>query len=509
MQNSHQLSPSRLLVVLGLTVILGASVAFWVLSVLAQTSTEAARTWFAPYVDVTLTPTLHFEDRAEQPALDVVLGFVVADPSSSCSPSWGTYYSLDAAARALDLDRRIVHLRERGGDAIVSFGGAFNDELATVCTTDEQLVAAYQQVIDRYDLGVLDFDIEGAAIANVEANMRRARAIAQLQANNPGLRVWFTLPVAPHGLTPEAVTLIDGLLSSGVDLTGVNVMTMNYAESRSPSTTMHEANLSALHATFQQLEGAYERAGTPLLQEDLWHRIGATPMIGQNDVPTDVFQLSDARELVQFAASVELGRLSFWSANRDIACGASTDDVRVSNTCSSVSQEPLAFSSIFSMGAPNSRADISGDETVAKAEEPIPGRDDPLTSPYPLWRTAKAYEQGSKVVWQRRVYEAKWWTQGDQPDAPVKNTWETPWRYLGPVLESDREAVRADTPAAGGERPNWSGEKVYIAGDEVQLGGEAFRAKWWTQGDRPDEDPDQPYDHPWEYLGEQEEPEKD
>ena len=64
-----------------------------------------AVTWFAPYDDVTLTPTYHFEDLVVSPSLAQVLGFVVADPSTGCAPTWGTYYDLDGAGRALDLDR--------------------------------------------------------------------------------------------------------------------------------------------------------------------------------------------------------------------------------------------------------------------------------------------------------------------------------------------------------------------------------------------------------------------
>jgi chitodextrinase len=83
----------------------------------------------------------------------------------------------------------------------------------------------------------------------------------------------------------------------------------------------------------------------------------------------------------------------------------------------------------------------------------------------------------------------------------VKQAWETPWRYLGPVLATDVEAIRAAEPASG-ERPRWSAETVYIAGNEVTVGNEVFRAKWWTQGVLPEETPDQPYDHPWTYIGE-------
>ncbi len=498
-----RLSLPRLLMVLVVTGGVLAGAAWWALHIVAESRAGAESTWFAPYVDVTLTPTLHFEDASVQPSNDVVLGFIVADPADACEPSWGAYYNLEAAARALDLDRRIVRLRERGGDAIVSFGGAINDELAVACDDVDDLTAAYQAVIDRYGVTVVDFDIEGAAIADREANARRAEAITRLQEANEGLRVWFTLPVAPFGMTEESVILLDDTVAGGVGLDGVNVMTMNYGGSRE-GMTMREATASALMATFQQLDGVYQRAGVVLDDSALWAKIGATPMIGQNDVAADVFTVADADALIAFSRDVELARLSFWSTNRDIACGAVVDDSRVSNTCSGVDQEPLEFSSVFAEGSreerpgPRPPGDSTGDET----REDGLTRDDPRTSPYPIWRSAKAYEADAKVVWQGRVYQAKWWTQGDQPDAPVKNTWETPWRYLGPVLESDREAVRNSTPAPDGERPRWAAETVYVAGDEVEHSGHAFRAKWWTQGDLPEADPDQPYDHPWEYLGE-------
>ncbi len=476
----------------------------WTMAIVAEVRLTTADIWVSPYVDVTLTPTLHFEDPAEQPSGDVVLAFIVADPADACTPSWGSYYSLDAASRALDLDRRIVRLRERGGDAVVSFGGLLNDEIAVVCEDPAKLVAAYQMVIDRYDLTVVDFDIEGAQIANGEANARRAAAIVELQRANPDLQVWLTLPVAPHGLDAGAIALIDTTLQAGVNLAGVNVMTMNYSASLG-TMNVREGNEAALLATFQQVDGAYQRAGTPLTEKEIWGRIGATPMIGQNDVPGEVFTLGDARAMMSFAQKVHLGRVSFWSANRDIQCGAVVDDARASNTCSGVKQQPREFSRLFAAGMP------AEDEKGAE-ETPTPTgaitRDDPRTSPYPIWRSVKSYTEGAKVVWSGRVYEAKWWTEGNQPDAPVKEIWDTPWRYLGPVLELDRAAIIASKPVANGTYPRWSGEKVYVAGDVAQHDTSVFRAKWWTQGTQPQEDPDQPYDHPWEYLGEAEEIEK-
>ena len=58
--------------------------------------------WFAPYVDVTATPTVAFDEAPGAREPNVVLAFVVADPDEPCEPSWGAAYSLDEAEDQLD-----------------------------------------------------------------------------------------------------------------------------------------------------------------------------------------------------------------------------------------------------------------------------------------------------------------------------------------------------------------------------------------------------------------------
>ncbi|MEM9608609.1 MAG: chitinase [Actinomycetota bacterium] len=493
----RRVSLVRLVVVLAGLGLAGLGLTRYVSDVVAASDEPDREIHFAPYVDTTLTPLFHFEDPAVNPVDEVILGFVVADPADGCRPTWGTFYDLDAAGRALDLDRRIVRLRERGGDVAVSFGGALNDELAVSCTDPDLLHDAYLEVIDRYDLTTIDFDVEGPAVVDTEANRRRAEVIARLQEDRPELEVWLTLPIAPSGLLDDAVAVLDATLEGGVDLSGVNAMVMNYG-TLGDDTDEREANESALRGLFVQLDSAYRRAGTTLTDAEVWSRISATPMIGQNDVAGEVFELSDAHALVDLAEEVGIGQLSMWSANRDAPCGPSATDGRVSNTCSGVDQDLFEFAAILSSATPApapaaERAD--GDRVDSRL------LDDPRTSPYPLWRSSKEYVEGDKVVWQGRVYEAKWYSLGEQPDTPVDQVWETPWRYLGPVLDIDREAVqRIDRDAD--EVPVWSAERVYVAGDQIRFGNEVFQARWWTQGDQPDADPDQAYDHPWIYQGE-------
>ena len=130
--NRRRVSVIRLTVVLA---VIGASLAgtVWLARAAVETFETGEPVRFAPYVDVTLTPANHFEDPLENRAEEITLSFIVADLADPCQPSWGTYYGLDAAGRALDLDRRIARYRERGADVTVSFGGQANDELAVAC----------------------------------------------------------------------------------------------------------------------------------------------------------------------------------------------------------------------------------------------------------------------------------------------------------------------------------------------------------------------------------------
>ncbi|MGX6607962.1 hypothetical protein ACWKSP_38435 [Micromonosporaceae bacterium Da 78-11] len=186
-----------LVVVLGL---LGAGGTYGV-KYLRSTAGPTAKSWAVPYIDVTLTPTFQFQDPTANPANDVALGFVVADPKSACAPSWGGAYSLDEAGSSLELDRRIDQLRQAGDDITLSLGGLNNKELAVACADQNRLTDAYRQLIKRYDVKTLDLDIEGTAVADQASLRRRVTAVAAVQKERESagksLAVWLTLPVTP------------------------------------------------------------------------------------------------------------------------------------------------------------------------------------------------------------------------------------------------------------------------------------------------------------------------
>jgi chitinase len=468
---------------------------------LRDTAGPTAKSWAVPYVDVTLTPTFEFQDPAANPANDVALAFVVADPKDGCSPSWGGAYSPDEAGASLELDRRISQLRSAGGNVMLSVGGASNTELAVACTDQARLTDAYRQLVRRFDVVTLDLDIEGTAVADQASLRRRALALAALQAERQSaghpLAVWLTLPVTPDGLTADGLGALRTTLEGGVSLRGVNVMTMDFGSAQGSAPDMLELTTRALESTHRQLSDLYLRLGVNLTSPQLWSRIGATPMIGQNDVDAERFTLDDARGLASFAVEKGLGRVSMWSVNRDAPCrGTFTNVVVHSNTCSGVAQDPLAFSSVFA-GLPGRAVGTSVRDSVAiPDQEPIV--DDPRTSPYPVWRLTAQYVGGYKVVWHGVVYQAKWANQGVDPSATGDAATPVPWSVIGPVSPAD--AAPQPSPAVTGVTAQWDPATVYGRADRVLFDGLPYQARWSTKGDVPPAEFPVSPDEPWQPL---------
>lgn len=468
---------------------------------LRDTAGPTAKSWAVPYVDVTLTPRFEFQDPAVNPANDVALAFVVADPKDGCAPSWGGAYSPDQAAASLELDRRINQLRSAGGNLMLSVGGLSNTELAVACTDQQRLTDAYRQLVRRYDVETLDLDIEGTAVADQASLRRRALAVTALQAERESagrpLAVWLTLPVTPDGLTVDGLGAVRTTLEGGVSLRGVNVMTMDFGSQRGSAPDMLDLSIRALESTHRQLSDLYLRLGVQLTSPQVWSRIGATPMIGQNDVDAERFTVDDARGLTAFAVDKGLGRVSMWSLNRDAQCrGTFTNVVVHSNTCSGVAQEALAFSSIFA-GLPGSTVGTSGRDTVEiPNQKPIV--DNPRTSPYPVWRLSAQYVSGYKVVWRGVVYEAKWTHQGVDPSTGGDAASPTPWSVIGPV--SPTETAPRPSPTVTGVTAAWNPANLYARGDRVLFDRLPYQARWSTRGDAPSTQFPIGPDEPWQPL---------
>jgi chitinase len=411
---------------------------------------------------------------------------------------------MDQAGNSLDLDRRIARLQQQGGSIAVSFGGLNNDELAVRCTDANALKRAYLSVINRYKINTIDLDLEGSGLTDEAVNTRRASVLAKLQDEQQHagkkLAIWVTLPVTPQGLSEDGTDAVAQLLAGGVDLAGVNIMTMDYGTSKPKNESMLAASKDALIQTVRQMGILYQAAGITLSNATLWSKVGMTPMIGQNDIRDEVFTLSDAKGLNKFAHDRGVGRVSMWSANRDVACGSNYVDTKiVSDSCSGVKEAKYSYTTALSEGFKGNLSLSAG--MVTKSDPNATTKqvdDDPAASPYQIWTSTGAYLEGTKVVWHHNVYKAKWWTQDDMPDDPVLQSWQTPWELVGPVMPGEKPIPQATLPE--GTYPAWSGSDAYDTGQRVLFNGVPYKAKWWNQGQSPAASSSNANSSPWTPL---------
>jgi chitinase len=330
--------------------------------------TPSSKTFYAPYVDMTLWPVYDLPKAVSEIGIrSFVLGFIVAAPDQT--PSWGGYseYRLNGGSFDLDMKSRIDQTRSHGGDVIISLGGAAGQELAEVITDEGKLKDAYLKVVTSYGVHTLDFDIEGEAVANLNAIERRFRVLASLQSAN-AILIWLTLPVLPSGLTPDGVSVIQSAIRNRVNLTGINIMTMDFGNDAAPdpSGKMGDYTIQSAKALFGQLQSAY---GKTKSSEQLWNMIGITPMIGMNDETQEIFDQYSANQTLTFAGQNHIGRISMWSLNRDLQ-NSQGKLTWVDIQSSSLVQQPYEFSKIFLGNLPialNSQASRNQPSLAAQA----------------------------------------------------------------------------------------------------------------------------------------------
>jgi hypothetical protein len=255
------------------------------------------------------------------------LAFIIADKKGD--PAWFGKIPMNKNYYA----EQIKEIRARGGDVIVSFGGADGKEPALVETNITRLEAEYQSVIDRYKFTWLDFDIEGKALENQKANERRNTALAELQVKNPGLIISYTLPVDPKGISKASRKLLADAKAKGLKVHSANVMTMDFGPHFSKGKRMSDVSIASAIKAHEQCE-----------KIDPAIKIGLTPDIGQNDVKSEIFTLADAKALETWASKQPwVCSLSFWDSNRD----NNEPGGRADNTRSGVHQKPWAFTKAF------------------------------------------------------------------------------------------------------------------------------------------------------------------
>ncbi len=294
---------------------------------------------FSPYIDMAMSQDADLVAISQAGGIkNFTLAFML---SSDQGIGWQGVGSIEddtlytPSGATTTILEQVRAIQAAGGNITISFGGAAGQEAALTAPSVAVLQAEYQSVIDRYNITSIDFDIEGAAVRDQHSITLRDQAIVGLQAANPDLQVSFTLPVLPTGLVADGLNLLTSATNDGVRVDMVNIMAMDYGQSVDNNGQMGLSAIQASEATQQQLAAM-----------GLDARIGITPMIGVNDIVSEVFTLDDARSLLAYAQSdPDVAQLSMWSVARDN--GNSAGAHWASSDSSGIAQNPFEFSGIL------------------------------------------------------------------------------------------------------------------------------------------------------------------
>jgi chitodextrinase/chitinase len=290
---------------------------------------------FSPYIDMAMSQDADLMAISHASGIEnFTLAFMLASDKGIGWQGAGSITD-DTLVNGTTILHQVQAVQAAGGHITISFGGAAGQEAALTAPNAATLQAEYQSVIDRYHVNSIDFDIEGAAVENQHSITLRDQALVGLEKANPNLQVSFTLPVLPTGLVASGLNVLQSAKNDGVKINTVNIMTMDYGASVDNNGQMGQDAISAIIATEKQLSNLGVNA-----------QIGVTPMIGVNDIASEVFKLSDAQALLNYAQTdPKVAELSMWSVARDN--GNSAGAHYASSDSSGIAQHAYDFSAIF------------------------------------------------------------------------------------------------------------------------------------------------------------------
>ncbi|GGM27129.1 carbohydrate-binding protein [Dactylosporangium sucinum] len=257
------------------------------------------------------------------------LAFMLSD--GGCNPLWDGSRPLTGG----DDQSKINAIRAAGGDVIVSFGGWSGNKLGEKCSSASALAGAYQKVINAYQLKAIDVDIEATEFSNATVRQRVINALKTIKTNNPGIKTFITFGTTPTGPDADGVDLIKKGAAAGLDNDGWTIMPFDFG---GHTGTMGAASVSAADGLKNAVKSAYGYSDAAA-----YTKIGISSMNGKTDEADETVTLADFQTILAYAQQHHIARLTFWSINRDRACGAGSD----ADSCSGVSQAPYAYTKIL------------------------------------------------------------------------------------------------------------------------------------------------------------------
>lgn len=314
-------------------------------------SGSASGLLFSPYKDVTIN--LNWNTNTMRTAVTgtpipvVGAGSLVATQlpnlgaitlafaSGECgSESWG---GIPAASFA---SANIQPLVDAGVDYVVSTGGQAG---SFTCSTPSGMAQFLARYMSPHMVGV-DFDIEGGQ-TQTQINSLVSNA-AYAHTLYPNLRFSFTLATLASsdgsygGLNGVGDMVVRAVQAANLPNYTINLMVMDFGGASPGVCVVSNGKCDMGQSAIQAVVNLEHTYGIPA------DRIELTPMIGVNDVSSEVFTTADIDTVTNYAVSQGLAGLHYWSLDRDTPCQGNND--HASPTCNSVNgTTPLQYTDRF------------------------------------------------------------------------------------------------------------------------------------------------------------------
>jgi hypothetical protein len=245
-----------------------------------------------------------------------------------CSPAWDGTRPLQGGVDA----NAISQIRAAGGDVVPSFGGWSGNKLGPNCSTPEALAGAYQQVISAYNLKAIDIDIENSdEFENEAVQDRILTALKIVKQNNPGIQTIVTFGTSTTGPSYYGNRLIDQSKALGSNIDIFTLMPFDNG-----SSNIYNDTVAASQGLNNKLKATFGWSTA-----DAYAHQGISGMNGLSD-QQELTTTATWQNLTNWAKSNGLGRLAFWSVNRDRGCAGGG----VVSNCSGIAQNDWDFTRI-------------------------------------------------------------------------------------------------------------------------------------------------------------------
>ncbi|MGP7959723.1 glycosyl hydrolase family 18 protein [Sanguibacter sp. A247] len=416
----------------------------------------------------------------------VAVAFADADPTRTGAITFTLASAELNGYTTAEFTSDIARLHAEGRKVILSIGGEKGNVTVNSPAAASALASSAYALMQEYGFDGVDIDLEhGIDADNLTRAMRELRALA-----GPSL----IIGMAPQTIDYQATTMGYYRLTKNIAdiLTIVNVQYYNSGSMMGCNQTVYAQGsvdfLTSLSCILLEMGLRPDQVGIGVPAVPRAAGGGYQPLANVVAAVDCLEKGTSCGSFVPERPYGPIGGVMTWSVNWD-----ATNGYALATTLGN---------RLHTDGTPTAPPSTDPPTTTPPATDPPtteppttepptaepPTAEPPTTEPptscgtVAAWDATTVYTGGARAALHGTVYEARWWTQGQQP-----GTADSPWRTVGPC-DFSTEPTTTPTPTLppAGECPApWNASTVYVSGATVLVGETVWTARWWTQGDTP------------------------